>query len=74
MVSLGIEDSGRIQLTLFQVLWYVRWSATSFVAFLIFHSKNKTNANIAKILDCLSEKKVLKQVLLREFSFVSRSL
>jgi len=72
--SLGIEDSGRIQLTVFHVFWYVGWSATIFVAFLIFHHKNKTNAHIAKILNHLSAKKVLEQVLLREFSIVSRSL
>lgn len=74
VISLGIADSGRIQLTLFQVFCYVRWSATIFVAFLVFHCKNKTNVNIAKILDCLSVKKVLEQVVLREFFFVSRSL
>lgn len=74
MVSLGIEGSGRIQLTVFQVFWYVRWSATIFVAFLILHCKNKTNANIAKLLVSLSGKKILDQVLLREFPFVGRSL
>lgn len=68
MVSLGFEGSGRIRLTVFQVFWYVRWSATIFVVFLILHCKNKTNVNIAKILDCLSGKKILDQVPLREFS------
>lgn len=74
VVSLGIADSGRIRLTLFQVFCYVRWSTSIFVAFLVFHWKNKTNVNTAKILNCLSVKKVLEQVVLREFFFVSRSL
>lgn len=74
VVSFGIAGSGRTQLTLSQVFCYVRWNTTIFVAFLVFHCKNKTNVNAAKILDCLSVKKLLEQVVLREFFSVSRSL
>lgn len=73
VASLGIADSCRVQLTLFQVFYYVRWGTTIFVAFLVFHCKNKTNVNTARVLDCLSVKKVLEQLVLREFFFVSRS-
>lgn len=74
VVSFGIADSGRIQLILSQVFCYVRMNTTIFVAFLVFHCKNKTTVNAAKILDCLSVKKLLEQVVLREFFSVSRSL
>lgn len=74
MVSLVLQIVAKFSLHYFQVFCYVRWSTSIFVAFLVFHSISKTNVNTAKILDCLSVKKVLEQVVLREFFFVSRSL